>query len=149
MDVLDRRFRVRRRWLPWKRRIRRIPGSPGSGNASLGNDPVSGVIGLAVLVLAIPALIVGALLLVELFLLLLLVPVFAVVRLLLPVPWTVEVGWRPRGATFWGWIEEHEEQVAGWRASRARIAQLREAADGLGRGERFVPPDPPEGPITT
>lgn len=144
VDVLDRRWRVRRRWLPWKRRIRELPDVPG-GYTTLGDDPISAILSIFLLVLAIPALIVTALLLVELLLLLALLPVFVLVRLLLPVPWTIEVWWRPRQRLFLGWVEAYEEPAEGWRASRARIARLREATDHLGRGDLFAPPPLPDG----
>lgn len=143
-EHLDRQWRVRRRWWPWKRRIRDVPDVPG-GDIGLGDDPISAIIGLVLLTLAIPAIVVILLLLAELLLLLLLVPVFALVRLALPVPWTIEVWWRPGNRLYFGWVEAYEEPATGWSASRARIAQLRAVTDGLGRGDRFVPPALPDG----
>ena len=126
-----REWRVRRRWLPWRRRIRDVPDT-GIGNVTLGDDPISAVIGVFLLILALPVLIVLLALLLELVLLLALLPVFVLLRLALPVPWTIEVHARPAPRSRWSllvawatWTLQREERVAGWRASRERIAQLR------------------------
>ena len=125
-----RRFRVRRRWLPWRRRVRDVPDLP-DGGGSLGDDPISAILGIFLLVLAIPAIVVTVLLLAELLLLLLLLPVFVVVRLLLPVPWTIEVWTRPQEQRILGWHLEHEVPVRGWTASRERMEELRAEIAGL------------------
>jgi hypothetical protein len=125
MKVLDRhgrRWKVRRRWLPWRRRVRDVPDVPIDGG--LGDDPISMVIGLVLLVLAIPALIVTLVLVAELLLLLVLLPVAVVGRLLLPVPWTIELWSRPARRRVLGWHLEHEVPVRGWRASGERMGEL-------------------------
>jgi hypothetical protein len=125
-----RRFRVRRRWLPWRRRVRDVPDVP-DGGGSLGDDPISAILGIVLLILAIPAIVVTLLLLAELLLLLLLLPLGVAVRLLLPVPWTIEVWSRPQERRFLGWHLEHEVPVRGWSASRERMEALREEIAGL------------------
>jgi hypothetical protein len=133
-----RRWKVRRRWLPWRRRVRDVPDVP-IDDIGLGDDPISAIIGIFLLVLAIPALVVMTLLLAELLLLLVLLPVFVVVRLLLPVPWTIEVWVRPAERRFLGWHLEHEVPVEGWRASQERIAEIAEGLQSQKRGDRYVP----------
>ncbi|WP_026910101.1 hypothetical protein [Patulibacter minatonensis] len=133
-----RRWRVRRRWLPWRRRVRDIPDVPIDGG-DLGDDPISAIIGIFLLILAIPAIVVTLFLLAELLLLLVLLPIFVVVRLLLPVPWAIELWSRPVEQRFLGWHLEHEVPVRGWAASQARI---REMAQEIQSGEgRYVPVD--------
>jgi hypothetical protein len=122
LDRHDRRWRVRRRWFPWRRRVRDVPDVPIDGG--IGDDPISMVIGLVLLVLAIPALIVTILLLAELLLLLVLLPVVVLLRLVLPVPWTIELWSRPARRRVLGWHLEHEVPVRGWRASGARMRDL-------------------------
>jgi hypothetical protein len=130
--------------VPWRRRIRDVPDVP-LGDVGLGDDPISAIIGLILLVLAIPAIVVTILLVAELLLLLLLIPVFALLRLALPVPWTVEVWWRPVGYRWFGWVEAYEEQVVGWSASNARMEQLRDAAFERRGAGTFQPPPLPDG----
>ncbi|WP_138974447.1 hypothetical protein [Patulibacter medicamentivorans] len=108
-------WRVRRRWLPWRRRVRDVPDMP-VDIGGLGDDPISAVIGIFLLILAIPALIVITILLAELLILIALLPLFLVLRAVAPVPWTIEVRRR--------WKLEREEQVRGWGASRARIQDI-------------------------
>lgn len=117
-------WRVSRRWVPWRRRLKgsldAVPDLP----SGLGDDPVSVVVGLVLLVLALPFLVLALLAGLELLLLLLVLPVALLGRVLLGRHWTVEVrrGWSP-------WTE----QPAGdWQASGVTIHEL---ADRLRRGE--------------
>jgi hypothetical protein len=136
LDRHDRRWKVRRRWLPWRRRVRDVPDVPIDGG--IGDDPISMVIGLVLLVLAIPALVVTVVLLAELLLLLVLLPVVVLLRLVLPVPWTIELWSRPARRRVLGWHLEHEVPVRGWRASGARMDEL--AAElATRRDPDFVP----------
>jgi hypothetical protein len=118
---------VRRRWLPWRRRIRDVPDVPDAGFSG-GDDPISAIIGLFLLVLAIPAIVVLTLLIAELLLLVALLPVVVLLRLAAGwagFPWPVEVRSRPRERRVLGWQLEHTEGVRGWRGSGRRIGELR------------------------
>ncbi|MGW0175308.1 hypothetical protein ACWDUM_15880 [Rhodococcus sp. NPDC003322] len=124
-DGRDVRWSVRRRWLPWRRRTSVPDWGPGFDSISLGDDPISAVIGIVLLVLMLPVLVLALVVGLEFLLLLLLLPVWVVVRVLFGVPWIVVV--RRDGKVV------HEEAVRGWRESRARIeaiaAQLRDGRD--------------------
>ncbi|WP_210491229.1 hypothetical protein [Patulibacter sp. SYSU D01012] len=131
-DQAGRTWRVRRRWLPWRRRIREVPDV--GPDVSLGDDPISIIIGLFLLILAIPALIVLTVLLAELVLLVVLLPVVVLLRLAagwLGFGWTIEVWARPRDRRWFGWELDREEHVKGWARSRDRIRAL---ADELRAG---------------
>lgn len=149
VDRYDRRWKVRRRWLPWRRRVRDVPDVPIDAGG-LGDDPISAIIGIFLLILAIPAIVMILLLLAELLLLLALLPFFVLVRLLLPVPWTIELWARPANRRLLGWHLEHEVPVRGWGASRTAIREMaREISTGE-HGGRYVPPGArrPEGAPT-
>lgn len=142
VDRSDRRWKVRRRWLPWRRRVRDVPDVPIDDFDGLGDDPISAILGIFLLVLAIPAIVVTVLLLAELLLLLVLLPIFVVIRLLLPVPWTIELWSRPARRRVLGWHLEHEVPVRGWTTSQARMGEMAGeiAAGGPGGpGRRYVP----------
>ena len=120
-DERDAKWRVGRRWLPWRRRAKVPDWGSGFDGATLGDDPISAIIGIVVLVLMLPVLLLALVVGVEFLLLLLLLPLWVGVRVLFGLPWTVVV--RRDGKVV------HEEQVRGWRASASRIeaigAQLR------------------------
>lgn len=117
-------WRVSRRWVPWRRRLKgsldAVPDLP----SSLGDDPVSAVIGLLLLVLLLPFLVLVLLAGIELLLLLLALPLALAGRVLLGRHWTVEVRE--------GFTPVHEEPAGDWQASGVRIHEL---ADLLRRGE--------------
>ena len=126
------KWRVTRRWLPWRRRVR------GAGRAwdlvpslPAGDDPVSSAITLVVLVVFAPVILVALVLTVlatiEFAVLLLLVPFIAGARMLFGRHWVVEVR---RGFTPY-----HEEHAGKWGASSERIRQL---AGSISRGD--LPP---------
>lgn len=125
-DPSGQTWRVSRRWVPWRRRVKSLDdNTPDLSWASgLGDDPVSLVISLVALVLLAPfvllVLVAGA----ELLLLLLLLPLAILGRVLLGRHWTVEVrrGWRP----WW------ESRVGDWQASGLRIHEI---ADAIRRGQ--------------
>ena len=79
----------------------------------LGDDPVSMVIAILVLIVMVPFLVLGVVASVELLLVLLVLPFAVLGRVLFGRHWTVEVrrGWRP----WW------EVQAGDWRASATRI----------------------------
>ncbi|MDZ5621540.1 hypothetical protein [Nocardioides bizhenqiangii] len=125
----DEKWRVTRRWLPWRRRVR------GAGKAwdlvpslPAGDDPVSGAITLVVLVIFAPVIAVAVVLTVlaaiEFAVLLLLVPFLAVARMAFGRHWVVEVR---RGFTPY-----YEEHAGDWAASSERIRQL---AASISRGD--------------
>ena len=109
------KYTVRRRWLPWRRRCRfdwmdRFP--------SLGDDPISAIIGVIML---IPAAIFLVVVLAELLLLLLLLPIVLLTRALFGDPWTIEVK-RAGEAVY-------TERVKGWSDSGHRIEHLAKLID--------------------
>lgn len=125
-DPQGQTWRVTRRWVPWRRRLKgsldALPDLP--GGTSLGDDPVSLVIGLVLLVLLLPFLLLGLVAGLELLLLLAVFPFALLGRVLLGRHWTVEVrrGFRP----FW------EQEAGDWQASGVRI---HEVADAIRRGD--------------
>jgi hypothetical protein len=130
-------WRVTRRWVPWRRRLRTIDGPDVGDGITLGDDPVSAVVGVVLLVLLLPFLVVALFVLLELLLLLLLVPLAAVVRVLLGRHWFVEVRR--------GWVPYYEEEAGDWQQSGERIHQLAQAIE---RGD--LPPQTlgvPPGPV--
>jgi hypothetical protein len=135
-DDEPRRWRVRRRWLPWRRQIREVPDVPLLDVGAGLDGTIGAIVALIALVVAIPALVVIALLLFEVVLLLALLPLVVLARLLLPVPWTVETWSRPASRRLGGWRLEGETKVRGWRASAHAIAELR---------QRHAPPPDPFG----
>jgi len=105
-------WRVSRRWVPWRRRLKgftdAMPDLPG-----LGDDPISAVFGIIMLILAIPFLLLvlaGGL---EFVLLFVVLPFGILGRVLFGQHWTIEVrqGWRP----WW------EAPAGNWRESALRI----------------------------
>ncbi|MGW4480309.1 hypothetical protein [Rhodococcus triatomae] len=131
-DDRDVRWSVRRRWLPWRRKTSVPDWGPDVGDISLGDDPISAVIGIVLMILLLPVLVLALVVGLEFLLLLLLVPVWVVVRVVFGLPWTVVV--RREGRVV------HEEGVRGWRASSERIdviaAELR-----TGRGPAVARPN--------
>ncbi len=93
-----------------------------------GDGPLGAILLVIALILAIPALVVLALLLAELLLLVLLFPLAMLGRMLLPMPWTIELWSRPAARRWFGWQLEREVSVSGWSASSAAIAELRQRA---------------------
>lgn len=82
--------RIGRRWLPWRRRLRHlddldVPDVP------LGDDPISAVIAVIMLVIALPFIALFAIALGELLLLLAVLPLALLVRVAFGRPWTVDV----------------------------------------------------------
>ncbi len=131
MTVVDpegRTIRVGRRWLPWRRRSWDIdPSTADSTYVDGADDPVSCLLAIVAAVL-MPFVVVLVLFLGEIFLLLLLLPVAALVRLVFGTPWTVE-------ATHRGQLLR-SERVRGWTDSGVRVMELAAAYE---RGEEPVP----------
>jgi hypothetical protein len=109
------KYRIRRRWLPWRRRVTKVldwvptPGVVGS----LDDDPVSFIIGAIFL---IPLLVVLAFFVGEFLLLLLLLPFIVLARSIFGTPWVIEVTHQREVV--------HAEEVQGWGASQQRIDDL-------------------------
>ncbi|MFC5012071.1 hypothetical protein [Nocardioides plantarum] len=124
-------WRVRRRWVPWRRRLTGWL-SDSWGWASLGDDPISLIV---FVVIGIPVLVITAIAFAELLLLLLLLPFVLLGRVLLGRHWTVEAR---KGLTIW-W----EETSGDWRASATRIADVAAAIERGAVPEQNVDrPDP-------
>jgi hypothetical protein len=118
-------WRVTRRWVPWRRRVKgALDWMPDLGFVSLGDDPISAILGIILLVLLIPFVVLALISGVELLLVLVILPFAILGRVLFGRHWTVEVrrGWRPYA----------EEQAGDWQASGLRIHAL---ADALRRGD--------------
>ena len=112
------RWTVRRRWLPWRPR-RKMPDDWNFGGASFsdGDDIISIVLNIALMVLLIPVLVLALLVAAEFLLLLLLLPLWVVARSLFGTPWIIVVR---RDRKIVG-----EEAVRGWAATSARIDQIK------------------------
>jgi len=116
-------FRIDRVWLPWRRKVRDLPGGADgwtNSGTSLGDDPISAIIAVVLLILLLPVLLFFLVAVVEVLLLMLLVVPFAFARSLFGIPWTIRVS-RNGEPLF-------TEQVKGWSASRRRIQELGELA---------------------
>lgn len=96
-----------------------MPDEWGFGDTSFGNgdDIISIVLNIALIVLLIPALVLALLVAAEFLLLLLLLPLWVLARSLFGTPWIVVVR------------RDHkivaEEAVPGWAATTARIVQIK------------------------
>ena len=100
---------------------------PDLGLAHLGDDPVSAIIAVVLLIVALPFLVLGLVAGVEFLLVLVVLPFAVLGRVLLGRHWTVEVrrGWQP----YW-------EVLSGdWQASGL---QIHATADAIRRGD--LPP---------
>jgi len=122
-------WRVTRRWLPWRLR-RRDPQVAGDValDATSAADGILLAAGLFLLVLvvtvALPWVLVGAVVAIELTLLLVLLPLAMLLRVLKVSGWPIEV--RREGRVV------HAESVHGWAASAVRMRAL---SDAIERGE--------------
>ena len=114
-------FRVRRRVLPWRRRLRKVPDWDFGGFGIPDVDHL-GVLGAILLVIgiliALPIIILALLVVGEVFLLLLLLPLFVLARVAFKQPWVVEV-------THYRTLV-HAESVVGWGAAGERARALAE-----------------------
>ena len=136
-DPSGQTWRVTRRWVPWRRRMKDVDLGSGWGVPDLnglGDDPISAVIAIVLLVLALPFILLGLVVAAEFLLLLLLLPVAVLARVLLGQKWTVEAR---RGFTIvW------DAPAGDWQASGLRI---HEVAEAIRRGELPVGPAEPVG----
>ncbi|MDO7867548.1 hypothetical protein [Nocardioides jiangxiensis] len=130
-DPSGQTWRVTRRWVPWRRRVRsRDDLWLDWLDPTYATDLDDFVIGLAVLVAVLVILVVAPIVLVvffaafELVLLLALLPLVVLLRVLFGMTWTIEVR---RGFTPWA-----EREAGDWSASRLAIHRT---ADAIRRGE--------------
>ncbi len=81
--------------MPWRRRVKNIDG-PGF-DVPLGDDPISVVLGIILLILLLPLIVLALIGLLELLLLVLLLPIAVLARVMFGSHWHVEVrrGWAP------------------------------------------------------
>lgn len=130
-DPQGRKWKVRRRWTPWRRRIREVDPLDALSMPSLpgGDDPISLILSVLALVVLIPVLILAAIALVEVLLLLLLIPIVLLARIALRKPWIVEVLGPDR--------HYYTESVQGFAASGAHVQQIAAAIEA---GQVQVPP---------
>lgn len=118
-DPSGQSWRVSRRWVPWRRRLKgALDGAPDLPTG-LGDDPISAIVGIVLLIILIPFLLLAAVAGVELLLLLLVLPFALVGRVAFGRHWTVEVrkGWTP----YW------EVRAGDWQASTVRIHEVSSA----------------------
>jgi hypothetical protein len=110
-------WRISRRWVPWRRRVKdatdRLPDLPEGG---IGDDPISLIVGLLLLIVLLPFFVLMLIAGVELVLILLVMPFAIAGRVVFGRRWTVEVrrGWQPY----------REEQVGDWQSTGLRIHEL-------------------------
>lgn len=128
-DPAGQTWRIRRRWLPWRRRAR-MPDwldSPLNGVSGMGDDPLSMLLIVLALVVALPVLLLALVISLELLLLFLLLPLFLLARIMFGHAWVVEVrrGW----SLYWA------EPSGNWTESGER---MRTIAGLIERGQ--VPP---------
>lgn len=126
-DPQGQTWRVTRRWVPWRRRLRSAGTGPLDMATGLGDDPISLIILVVVLILSIPFLLLALLVWLELLLILLLLPIAVLARVAFGAEWIIEA--RRGFRAVW------ETQSGGWRESRERIMSV---ADAISRGQ--LPP---------
>lgn len=125
-DPAGQTWRVSRRWVPWRRRLKgaldAAPDLP-----TLGDDPISSIIGVLFLILMLPLLLIVLVAGLEFLLLLLVLPFAILGRIVFGAHWTIEArqGWHP------SW----EESAGDWAQSRQAI---RDVAAAIERGH--LPP---------
>lgn len=107
------KYRVRRKWLPWRRKAKAGGMDFLDAASGLGDDPISMVIAA---VLLVPVVIIMVIFLGEFLLLLLIFPLVMIARSIFGKPWTIEVTQKRQLCA--------AEQVKGWTASHERIQQI-------------------------
>lgn len=148
-DPAGRTWRVSRRWLPWRRRSKLDMGYDVPSIGGLGDDPISMIIGLVLLVLVIPILILAIIVTLELLLLLLLLPFVILGRVVFGREWRVEVreGWTPVWDAPAGSWSESGRAITGVADGLRRGLSLQQAtAPIMMRGQMPPAPPPPTGP---
>lgn len=118
-------WRVTRRWVPWRRRLKgTLDLAPDLPVGSLGDDPISAIVGIVFLIILLPFLVLALVAGLELLLVLLVLPFAVLARVAFGKHWHVEVrrGFKP----------VHEVEAGDWQDSGLRIHEL---AVLLERGE--------------
>jgi hypothetical protein len=113
-DPTGQTYRITRRWVPWRRRLKGSLGDmPNLIPSGLGDDPVSAIIFLVCLVIMIPFLLLALIAGLELLLVLLLLPFALLARAAFGRHWTVEAR---KGFAIW-W----DTPAGDWQASMIKI----------------------------
>lgn len=118
-------WRISRRWVPWRRRVKGVlDWLPDGYWSTAGDGTVGAILSIIGLIILIPFLVLALVAGIELLLVLLVLPFAILGRMAFGRHWTVEVrrGWEP-----WS-----EEQAGDWQASGLRIHAL---ADEIRRGD--------------
>lgn len=133
-DLDGNTWRVGRRWLPWRRKVRHDPDVRDFDVPDIGGliDDLPGflaalVIGVVV-VITLPLILLALTSLIELSLLLALLPVVVLFRVAFRRPWTVQVI-APNGSV------TVAEPVVGWRESGERVQALARSLRGHRSGQ--------------
>ncbi|WP_141014939.1 hypothetical protein [Nocardioides sambongensis] len=128
MKVRDRwgqTWRVTRRWVPWRRRLKGMWRGPFEMMPAGADDPISLII---FTVIALPLILLAIVASLELLVLLLVFPFAVLIRMLFGRHWVIEAR---KGFRIW-W----QDEAGDWRASGE---QIRRVVDAIGAGE--LPPN--------
>ena len=128
-DPAGQTWRVTRRWVPWRRRLKSsLDLAPDLPVGSLGDDPISAIVGIIFLIILLPFLLLALLASLELLLVLLVLPFAVLARMMFGRHWHVEVrrGFKP----------VYEVEAGDWQASGLKIHDL---AGLLRRGDTLAP----------
>lgn len=133
MGADGRQWWVGRRWLPWRpRRRRSVPeGEPELLKLADGLDASPGcaiVWAVLMVVLALPVLVLLAVLAVEWLLVLLLLPLWVLARFLFGAPWVIVARGRSPEGRRW----RYYGKIKGWRAGTAMIDEVRAEIERYG-----------------
>lgn len=113
-DPRGQTWRVTRRWVPWRRRLKGawdlVPTLPG------GDDPISMVLTVVILIVCLPIIILALVASLEFLLILLVLPFAILARVIFGQHWTIEArrGFEP----YW------EEPAGTWRESGRAIQDV-------------------------
>ncbi|WP_412540344.1 hypothetical protein R8Z50_31725 [Longispora sp. K20-0274] len=117
-----RRWRVRRRWLPWRPK-NRLDGVDWITDMPSFGDIDHPILLLLFLLVLFPVLLIAAIFLAEVLILLLIVPVLVIARTAFGVPWTVTA--KSGG-------DKYAAEVSGWGPSRDLIERTRAEIEATG-----------------
>lgn len=123
-DPSGQTWRVTRRWVPWRRRVRDVPDTGLNGSLDFGDDLVSIIVVALVAIVVLPFVVLGLLAGIELVLIVVVLPFALVGRVFFGHAWSIEARR--------GWRFVHEESVGSWNDSTVRITEL---AEEIRRGQ--------------